>query len=200
MRGHTQPSRLGFTIVELLIVVVVIAILAAIVIVSYNGIQSKAHDAVIRSDFHNLSNLLNQYAINKGSYPFDPAGDSGIDCDVASGTVIRPALASIEMKLSVNSYDTSPSANVLYIASNDGKHFAILGFAQGNPTYYMTDTTPKADEYVPSASIPQSRFPSGTPCGIAYHLGISSSLTAKDFGFYYVYVKNAGGFRIWNGA
>jgi len=40
----------GFTIVELLIVIVVIAILAAIVIVSYNGITSQAREAVRKSD------------------------------------------------------------------------------------------------------------------------------------------------------
>lgn len=40
----------GFTIVELLIVVVVIAILAAITIVGYNGIQSRAKDAKTNSD------------------------------------------------------------------------------------------------------------------------------------------------------
>jgi prepilin-type N-terminal cleavage/methylation domain-containing protein len=37
-----QSKARGFTIVELLIVIVVIAILAAITIVAYNGIQSRA--------------------------------------------------------------------------------------------------------------------------------------------------------------
>ena len=37
-----KQNNVGFTIVELLIVVVVIAILASITIVSYNGIQSRA--------------------------------------------------------------------------------------------------------------------------------------------------------------
>jgi len=40
----------GFTIVELLIVIVVIAILAAITIVSYNGITSQAKEAARKSD------------------------------------------------------------------------------------------------------------------------------------------------------
>lgn len=39
------PKQKGFTIVELLIVVVVIAILAAITIVAYNGIQNRAKDS-----------------------------------------------------------------------------------------------------------------------------------------------------------
>lgn len=47
MKELNNPSatRNGFTIVELLIVVVVIAILAAITIVTYNGITNQAKDA-----------------------------------------------------------------------------------------------------------------------------------------------------------
>ena len=39
----------GFTIVELLIVVVVIAILAAITIVSYNGISNRAKSSAVQA-------------------------------------------------------------------------------------------------------------------------------------------------------
>ena len=43
----------GFTIVELLIVIVVIGILAAISIVTYSGIRNKANDTTIQSDLRN---------------------------------------------------------------------------------------------------------------------------------------------------
>jgi len=43
--SRTSFSSKGFTIVELLIVIVVIAILAAITIVSYNGITQQAKEA-----------------------------------------------------------------------------------------------------------------------------------------------------------
>jgi len=50
-RNRVESARLhGFTIVELLIVVVVIAILAAITIVSYNGITSQARESARKSD------------------------------------------------------------------------------------------------------------------------------------------------------
>lgn len=188
----------GFTIVELLIVVVVIAILAAIVIVTFGGIQSRAHDAAIRSDFHSLANYLKMYRSENGTYPYDPAGNPGVLCDEASSTAIRPLLTAIPMKLSVNSYDTTVNANVLYMASNDGQHFALLAFAQGNPTYFTSDVSSNAEVYVADPAVPQSRFPSGTPCGIADNLGVSQTGTHTDFGFYYVFVRGAGGFRIWN--
>lgn len=50
MSRNTAKGRGGFTIVELLIVVVVIAILAAITIVSYNGITKQAREAAMLSE------------------------------------------------------------------------------------------------------------------------------------------------------
>lgn len=45
-----KAKQTGFTIVELLIVIVVIGILAAITIVAYNGVQQKARDTQRKSD------------------------------------------------------------------------------------------------------------------------------------------------------
>ena len=42
---YNRKHKLGFTIVELLIVIVVIAILAAVTIVAYNGIQKRSADS-----------------------------------------------------------------------------------------------------------------------------------------------------------
>ena len=49
----------GFTIVELLIVVVVIAILAAITIVSYNGITARANDSAIKTGLSSTIKKIN---------------------------------------------------------------------------------------------------------------------------------------------
>lgn len=56
---HTkQTLRTGFTIVELLIVIVVIGILAAITIASFNGVTTKANNAKISSDLNQLKKAV----------------------------------------------------------------------------------------------------------------------------------------------
>lgn len=61
-----RKTTSGFTIVELLIVIVVIAILAAISIVAYNGIQSRARNAKISSDISMLQKAIAAARINSG--------------------------------------------------------------------------------------------------------------------------------------
>lgn len=66
MVKNKQP---GFTIVELLIVIVVIAILAAISIVAYNGIQNRANDAAVQSDLKGIGQKILSYQITDGKLP-----------------------------------------------------------------------------------------------------------------------------------
>lgn len=61
----------GFTIVELLIVVVVIGILAAITIVSYNGITQRAKVAVAQSAVDQAVKKLAIADLDDGGYPAD---------------------------------------------------------------------------------------------------------------------------------
>ncbi len=62
----------GFTIVELLIVIVVIAILASISVVAYNGIQSRARDADRMNDLNVMKKGLALFHAENGYYPARP--------------------------------------------------------------------------------------------------------------------------------
>jgi prepilin-type N-terminal cleavage/methylation domain-containing protein len=67
MQAHRSSH--GFTIVELLIVIVVIAILAAISIVAYNGIQVRAKDSAVQSLIVNNAKKVHAYKTIAGQYP-----------------------------------------------------------------------------------------------------------------------------------
>jgi len=64
-----KQGKSGFTIVELLIVIVVIAVLAAISIVAYNGIQTRAENTKSISAASAWAKGLQLYKIDKGDYP-----------------------------------------------------------------------------------------------------------------------------------
>jgi type IV pilus assembly protein PilA len=59
----------GFTIVELLIVIVVIGILALLVITTYSGIQAKARNSKRQTDIQSLQTQLEAYFSQNGFYP-----------------------------------------------------------------------------------------------------------------------------------
>ncbi len=65
----TIKKSSGFTIVELLIVIVVIGILAAITIVAYNGIQQRARNTQVINGVNTYVKALMQYAAINSAYP-----------------------------------------------------------------------------------------------------------------------------------
>jgi prepilin-type N-terminal cleavage/methylation domain-containing protein len=59
----------GFTIVELLIVIVVIGILAALVITTFAGIQQRARNTERQTDVNAIAGQVEAYYATTGAYP-----------------------------------------------------------------------------------------------------------------------------------
>ncbi|MBL8158913.1 prepilin-type N-terminal cleavage/methylation domain-containing protein [Candidatus Saccharibacteria bacterium] len=74
LKTLTKNRKAGFTIVELLIVIVVIGILAAIVLNTFSGVQARARNTERQTDIKGLSSQLEAFAVdpanaNPGNYP-----------------------------------------------------------------------------------------------------------------------------------
>lgn len=69
LQKATKQNQKGFTIVELLIVIVVIGILAAITIVAFNGIQDRTKATAKVNDVKSLQKVIELYYAQNGSYP-----------------------------------------------------------------------------------------------------------------------------------
>jgi prepilin-type N-terminal cleavage/methylation domain-containing protein len=64
-----QARSRGFTIVELLIVIVVIGILATLVIVTFSGIQQKGRNSQRQTDINALTSHIEAYYAENAKYP-----------------------------------------------------------------------------------------------------------------------------------
>ena len=64
-----QKFSRGFTVVELLIVIIVIGILATITMVAYTGAQERAEYAHAQTDLKHINDALIIYKSQNGSYP-----------------------------------------------------------------------------------------------------------------------------------
>lgn len=112
----------GFTIVELLIVIVIIAILAAITIVAYNGIQNRANDTTIQADINGLVKKIKLY---EAEYGLPPEGGAVTTAGVTTGS--STMFPSIRFTPSRSSYDLTTD-NLAYCYSR----------ASGTPTFVVT--------------------------------------------------------------
>ena len=83
---NISTKREGFTIVELLIVIVVIGILATITIVAYNGVQQRARDSRRQNDARIIKQALESYHADNNGYPNCAGGTQAVGTKGA-GTV-----------------------------------------------------------------------------------------------------------------
>lgn len=81
-----KKASQGFTIIELLIVIVVIGILAALVITTYNGIQQKARDTERKTDINAVQGQVEAYQAENGKYPCLASVTSTCAADINSAT------------------------------------------------------------------------------------------------------------------
>lgn len=116
-----KRSTSGFTIVELLIVIVVIAILATISIVAYTGIQDRATASAVKSDLANFAKMIQIARIDStdGLYPATPTAGMGI-------------------KVTEDVYQTTGRSNWYYCVSPSRSDYALGVVDNKNKGYYQS--------------------------------------------------------------
>lgn len=118
-RPRSLLAQSGFTLVELLMVMVIIGLLAAIVIPMFFNQREKASDAAAKSTARGAETAIEAYATNEESYEgADPAALHAIDPTVPAG-----------MPLAIG-----PTTNRTYelsVESRSGSLFRIERLASG---------------------------------------------------------------------
>lgn len=129
-----QTKQRGFTIVELLIVVVIIAILAAITIVAYNGIQNRAKTGSAQAAASSFQKKLEAYAVELGNYPSTTSGVTGAAADK---TYYLPASAVTVVTGATALTSTSTEKSIRFLpcpstGTTTGYQIEYFDYAAGN--------------------------------------------------------------------
>lgn len=136
----------GFTIVELLIVIVVIGILAAITIVAYNGVQQKAKYALQTSEVDRIGKAIKLWEAENGEslgYSGAGAGGHGLGTFTAKNTGTYTSV-SVEDLLRNSGYLTGDlTVNTGYMVTpcttNDDPRWVVLATLTPAPPTSITD-------------------------------------------------------------
>lgn len=184
----TKQKGSGFTIVELLIVIVVIAILAAISLVAYQGVQSRAHNSAVQNDLARFAKNIQLYAADTGSLPAGGMTTLASASPSTGSVVASPG--GVSMPLSTGSYlesSAAGAANFIYCygprTADNLPTFSIVATSKAKVMYRYSQTSGISVVTATNA---------GTP-GVAQACsGISYPLT-----FSYGFFVNSGGWQGW---
>jgi general secretion pathway protein G len=69
MERKKRRMAAGFTLVELMVVVVIIAILAGVVVANYSGSAEKAYESRIKVDFKVIEDSIIRFKLDTSRYP-----------------------------------------------------------------------------------------------------------------------------------
>lgn len=136
----------GFTVVELLIVIVVIAILASLVALGYNDVQNKARENSLNSDLVAAAKQV-ELAQSNGTYPSSLPGD----VKASDGNVLQLTTTPGSDEFCINGY-SQHGLRMSYSSVYGAKDFLCDGAGSGSTVGGVVPQTPRNVNLAPPFS------------------------------------------------
>jgi prepilin-type N-terminal cleavage/methylation domain-containing protein len=139
----------GFTIVELLIVIVVIGILAALVVTTFTGIQQRARNTERQTDIKAIHGQVEAYYAQNGRYPtldnlndaaFRTANMKGLDVEALKDPKGSASTLAATAAANVYSYAvTASGGGACDNSTADCAAYTLTATNEGGGTYTKTN-------------------------------------------------------------
>jgi len=126
-RTELEGTEAGFTLIELMVVLLIMAILLAIAIPTFLGVKGGAQDRAVQSDLTNALTSAKAAYANSGSYATTPL------LETASLTAAEPNLQFVTLE------PTKGSNGVSVDTSADGQQLLLVGYSASGGCWAVTD-------------------------------------------------------------
>ena len=138
-----RQSEEGFTLIELMVVVLIMGILMAIAIPTFLATQGSAHDAAAKSNATNaLTNEKSYFESNQvfttgaasldSNLPWGSAPAASNTVSAVAGTTASGALTAATTGTALLIEASSKSGNCFYIADDESLSTPVLGYAESS--------------------------------------------------------------------
>jgi prepilin-type N-terminal cleavage/methylation domain-containing protein len=129
-----KNKQLGFTLLELLVVIVIIGILSTIGLVSFRTAQMKSRDSIRKQDLHQISQALELYYHDRGEFPASTIDGLIFGCGLSEYS-LTPCDWGSPFELGVNMYmaqiPEDPRAPATwYFYDSDGSSYSIYAILE----------------------------------------------------------------------
>lgn len=151
---YPPRTNRGFTIVELLIVIVVIAILAAITIVAYSGVQARSRVAAKESTVDALKKKMEAYRVINDAYPISSDGElDAADLDSLDANIIK----SLKHFYCSDSEGIDIAEKTKVCVASDIDHYLLIWWNDQTNTWWYSrqGTVPYVDKDAGSGDYPE---------------------------------------------
>lgn len=171
MHGWKKHKN-GFTIVELIVVIVVIAILASIVITVYSGVRGNSYDTAVMSDLRNLAAKIKVFESDNNTAP------------------LSTELGSLKWEANRSVYTTNGTTatyNITYCysaaTSSNNRYWAVLAMSKSGKIFYTTQAI-EPKEYTNATKPSFNNSDAQTACSTLTSQVTSQAYTSNYSGWY----------------
>lgn len=154
-----KTSNRGFTIVELLIVIVVIGILAALTLNAFSGMRERANYSAMQSDLSQINKAIQLYYIDNDKYP-STGTTRGLSTVGSTGTLNIPGLVPTYMSAIPSIPDDGRGGYYAYIWSAGGTDYKLIRLVPADASLNSVEAS--------SSNLDYRTNPSGAPRGWGY--------------------------------
>ena len=123
-RQRIRSNQDGFTLIEIMVVILILGLLATIVVQSLRGATDKAKRVKAQADIAEIKTGLDRYYLDAGSYP---TSDQGLNALVAAPAAGGNVPANYESGGYLQSIPRDPWGNAYYYQS-DGNSYVLKSF------------------------------------------------------------------------